>query len=79
MIILVFFLFLFISLYFLNRLRKYPTERGLRLPTLFSIPPFFLRIPLIRAANSFLRFNSPDKSCKLISEVFNKKREEHND
>lgn len=58
--------FLLISLYFLNRLRKYPTERGLRLPTLFSISPFFLKIPLIRAANSFLRFSTRKERSIMI-------------
>lgn len=64
--ILVFSFFLLISLYFLNRLRKYPTERGLRLPTLFSFPPFFLKIPLIRAANSFLRFSTRKERSIMI-------------
>lgn len=46
---------LVISAYFLHRLRKYPTERGLRLPTLFSIPAQIFSIPLIRTANRALR------------------------
>lgn len=46
---------LIISVYFLHRLRKYPTERGLRLPTLFSIPAQIISIPLIRTANRALR------------------------
>ena len=58
MTVLLFSLFIIVSVYFLHRMRKYPAERGLRFPTLFSIPPFLLKIPLIRAANSFLRFST---------------------
>lgn len=54
MIIILFILSL-ITIYVIHRLRKYPTERGLRLPTLLSIPPIFLQLPLLRLANRILR------------------------